>query len=366
MEHDKEKIDVEDNLADNGFDQLKFQIGGAKVNLFDILKDQKLPHIYDNNDDDVSINSDEEDEENEEDNNYLNELYPEYNNFSNPVSEAKVIFSSKSVPVKSEIPDEDEELMIQLAMIAQMEECEKKGVDFSMEINDSNFSETDTKQLPDGSIYFGQFDKDGLPHGKGVLMDDECIMTIYDGQYFHGQKQGYGKFFIIKNKDKIGGTIEGTFYKEQPHGHCQYVVNNKLIYEGEYDFGVPSGFGTIYRPNGMKYVGRVYDMRGHGDGKLYDNKNTLIYEGKFAHDYFEGHGKVYKDGLWWEGEFHQGVMNGVFETISGFRHIQAQFVNNIQGEIISEEMIKLTDDQEKELDKAEYDFYTSDQFKVVL
>ena len=114
---------------------------------------------------------------------------------------------------------EHEELQLALAMIAQMEGCEKSGEDY---VPDPSFDvqlklESVTKQLPDGTIYLGTVDGTGVPHGNGVLMDDTFSRNIYEGEFNHGYKHGMGTFHLDN-----GYHYTGNFNKENFHGWGQY------------------------------------------------------------------------------------------------------------------------------------------------
>ena len=84
---------------------------------------------------------------------------------------------------------------------------------------------------------------------------------------------------------------EGHFRDGKPHGHCKvYFPSGALRHEGEYVEGLPKGRGTEYREDGRPWFDGVfaeqsfyyyYGVRRWVEGRLYDDKGRLEYEGKF-------------------------------------------------------------------------------------
>ncbi|MBO7401005.1 MAG: hypothetical protein J6U75_07340 [Clostridia bacterium] len=68
---------------------------------------------------------------------------------------------------------------------------------------------------------------------------------------------------------------------------------------------------TIEFSNGNKYVGDIYKLYQHGEGKLTYYATGDVYEGTFEYDKLTGHGKyVYKNGDYYEGDIVDGKMEG--------------------------------------------------------
>ena len=65
-------------------------------------------------------------------------------------------------------------------------------------------------------------------------------------------------------------------------GASQYPLRN--MYDGEFDHGLRSGYGTFYYANGARYEGEWKDNMKHGKGKFIF-KNGRVYEGTFEKDH---------------------------------------------------------------------------------
>ena len=276
---------------------------------------------------------------------------------------------SKSAPAPSlsqaALTSEEEELQMQLAMIAQMEECERTGKKFDPTPlpppSSSGGTGGDMTQLPDGTIYIGQMNSAGVPHGRGIQMDDSFDRKIYEGEYVNGMKQGEGIYYPQKHE-----RIEGHFYKENPHGFCRFFQNNVQTFAGNYDSGVPQGFGVITRYGGFRYEGNQMNMVAEGDGKLFDKDGKLIYEGNFVNNNPHGSGKKMVNGVLWEGEFDAGRMTGIYIGYKDVLRIEARFKEGIQVAVIREDVVALTREQEEVLMEEEVNFYTGNDFQLTM
>jgi hypothetical protein len=59
------------------------------------------------------------------------------------------------------------------------------------------------------------------------------------------------------------------------------------------------------------YIGQWLNDFRQGKGKIFDKNNTLIYEGDFVKDKFEGNGKyIFSNGDYYIGEFLNDVRHG--------------------------------------------------------
>ena len=65
-------------------------------------------------------------------------------------------------------------------------------------------------------------------------------------------------------------------------GSSQYPLRN--MYDGEFNHGLRSGFGTFFYANGARYEGEWNENMKHGKGKFIF-KNGRVYEGIFEKDH---------------------------------------------------------------------------------
>ena len=80
-------------------------------------------------------------------------------------------------------------------------------------------------------------------------------------------------------------------------------LEDQTIYIGEFNQGIPSGFGELISPDGSRYQGSIKNSKAHGFGK-----STMItgeiYEGEHLQGLFEGKGKLtLSDGSYFIGTF---------------------------------------------------------------
>ena len=74
-----------------------------------------------------------------------------------------------------------------------------------------------------------------------------------------------------------------------------YNKNNSIIYEGDFENDKYNGFGKSFEENGSYYIGQWKDGFKHGLGKLYNKKNNIIYEGYFKNGMRNGIGKYFEN-----------------------------------------------------------------------
>ena len=96
----------------------------------------------------------------------------------------------------------------------------------------------------------------------------------------------------LKNHDILdlnenGDRWEGDSLEGIPFGYgCEYNSENQLIYKGFVFEGMKVCYGVeMYGDIGIvEYEGGFYKGNRYGNGKLYDKKNVLIYEGEWANN----------------------------------------------------------------------------------
>ena len=182
----------------------------------------------------------------------------------------------------------------------------------------------------DGMFKEGNYIKGVLYHIYGYKK--------YDGEFNNNKYEGIGILYY-ENSKKI--FSRGTFKEGEIINGLLYDIDGKKIYEGEIRNNIPKEGKNykIYKLNGyLKYEGDVLDYSYHGNGKIYEDKNILIfdgifnkgdkvkgifyennekkYEGEFKNDKFNGFGKLYilddenNNYLYYEGNFIDMEISG--------------------------------------------------------
>lgn len=119
---------------------------------------------------------------------------------------------------------------------------------------------TGTAYYPSGKIsYQGQF-LAGKADGTGTTYS-ETGRKVYTGSYAEGEYSGEGTYFFAD-----GSQVDAGFENGKPAGTAEWKKNGILYYQGEWDDGAPSGFGTIYSKAGKKlyegpFLGGTIDGR---------------------------------------------------------------------------------------------------------
>lgn len=103
---------------------------------------------------------------------------------------------------------------------------------------------------------------------------------------------------------KNGDTYTGQYFRGQRKGYGEMVTINGEQYVGQFDYDQCSGVGRLILPNGDYYEGEFTAGRANGRGKFVSQETGISYEGDFKEDMQEGKGKeIYTDGSYYYGEF---------------------------------------------------------------
>lgn len=184
-------------------------------------------------------------------------------------------------------------------------------------------------RLPSGVRYNGEF-KNGLPHGQGKMTYSS--LSEYNGMFHLGLKHGYGVFLFedgsVYDGEWKGGLRHGSgIMKWQQESYNGQWFNGRIEGYGKYIWHKIKATDVYYRRN--MYKGWFHANKKHGMGKLYFADGSF-YDGMFQNDL--KHGKcLYVDRY---GSKYSGLFkldNPVMEIISKpcymqetvvFRHIK--------------------------------------------
>jgi len=139
------------------------------------------------------------------------------------------------------------------------------------------------EDLRDGCKYSGDYNADGLRHGRGTLEWENG--DKYEGQFYNGMRHGVGKLAFAD-----GSEYDGWWRYNRMDGHGTRRFPNGNLYVGNYVDGRRNGQGRHVFANGDQYVGEFKDDAMHGTGRYYF-KNNESFEGAFNRGRKEGQGK---------------------------------------------------------------------------
>lgn len=101
-----------------------------------------------------------------------------------------------------------------------------------------------------------------------------------------------------------GDTYKGQYFKGQRQGYGELVTKSGETYVGEWDYDQCNGIGRLILPNGDYYEGEFLGNRANGKGIFTSQETGITYEGEFKDDMQEGKGKeTYPDGSFYYGQF---------------------------------------------------------------
>lgn len=206
-------------------------------------------------------------------------------------------------------------------------EKELKSIDLGFFLCYDDFSTIDLSKLIEGvysapnsvfelenkSIYKGEFDIDGLQHGRG--MEIRPNGSKFMGYFYHGKIKGLGRLINAEGILYQGNfeTIEaGTRCDENAvlDGIGKELWPNGIKYEGEFSMGNKEGKGILYL-KGCKYVGDFKDNEINGEGTMvWDTKKK--YQGHWKNGLMHGSGVFsWPNGKVYQGEYRKGFKSGV-------------------------------------------------------
>lgn len=131
--------------------------------------------------------------------------------------------------------------------------------------------------------YEGDRNENGERHGKGKARLPNG--DVYEGQYKHGYRNGYGKYVFRKFKGKSrNACYMGHYENNKKNGQGTFLYPDGAKYEGSWRDDLRHGFGSYFYTNGDLYRGEwEYDRR-HGQGTYTYAASGMSYEGQW----FEG------------------------------------------------------------------------------
>ena len=127
------------------------------------------------------------------------------------------------------------------------------------------------------SVYIGEVDTNGNPHGKG-----KCTYTdasVYEGDWVGGKRHGKGKVTT-----RCGSFYEGDWVNGKRHGKGKNTTKDGSVYEGDFVEDTASGKGKCIYADGSVYEGDWVNDNRHGKGKMTTEYGS-VYEGDFVEQY---------------------------------------------------------------------------------
>ena len=146
----------------------------------------------------------------------------------------------------------------------------------------------------------------GKPSGQIIETGENYS---YEGDYYNGKREGYGKLI---NENVC--SYEGGFKNGKKEGQGTIKLADFVLYRGGFKNDLKEGFGELSireeharvnqeSPNLNNYI--------RFPVKTDQPPNPVKYEGNFTNDIFNGKGKLaFQDGSFYQGDFKKGRIEG--------------------------------------------------------
>ncbi|ORX92275.1 SET domain-containing protein [Basidiobolus meristosporus CBS 931.73] len=122
----------------------------------------------------------------------------------------------------------------------------------------------DSMDVVEVPSYEGEYDEEGLYHGKGVLTY-EASNVRFEGGFQHGEKHGYGCLYF-----EDGSSLSGEYLEDELNGPGKYIFADGSYLEGTYEHGDLNGPAKEYDEEGeLTFEGVYKDNVRCGVGKFY-------------------------------------------------------------------------------------------------
>ena len=135
--------------------------------------------------------------------------------------------------------------------------------------------------------------------------------VIFQGEFDNGYCSSIGKL-LYPDGDIYFGQHK-LFVKD---GVGKMVYINGSIYEGRWESDRKNYEGRMqYKETGDVYVGEFHEGKRSGNGRYYQNSDHTIYEGEWTNDRRQGEGKILNaEGQIASGDFRADQMEGTLVT----------------------------------------------------
>lgn len=166
---------------------------------------------------------------------------------------------------------------------------------------------------PNGDIYIGCLDENGLPDGYGVmeykdkhgcvLLGKELFLKEYRGDWKHGVHSGSGRM-VFQKIYEVSVKYSGDWRDGKPDGLGKLTITDKgkrTCYDGEWKAGLRNGLGKYIKEDDFlpseEYNGEWVDDKRCGNGERkytynrpYKNCKVETCSGVWENDRLNGHG----------------------------------------------------------------------------
>lgn len=174
--------------------------------------------------------------------------------------------------------------------------------------DEAHKSDWGMRLIPDGKCVSGN-----CFNGNGRM--EWPTSLVYEGEWESGIPHGEGHF-----EDSTGLSYTGEFKLGFLWGRGTLNVPGQYKYEGQLLYGKPAGQGKAFYTNGTKYEGNWVNGLMSGQGHFWFSEK-FHYEGTFAGNQFNGQGILHSPEGYVKGSFKNGKPHGFCQQVVKRNHI---------------------------------------------
>ena len=218
--------------------------------------------------------------------------------------------SMKTIPV---VDDEKKYYKVNTLEDHDVGEATKaeKVDDLSLVFNISIPKSATKFSYPNGDLFFGTLDENGVRQGHGIYIGGKSGCSRYEGEFVNGKRHGPNGILITAFTKYIGdfandlkngqGTLihndtssyKGSFRHGMFHGQGVFCDADYRVYTGEFESGVEHGAGEEWFSDGSVFRGEFKEGKRNGVGSFVNKNGEFEYSGEWIDGLMEGEGVLY-------------------------------------------------------------------------
>ena len=187
-----------------------------------------------------------------------------------------------------------------------------------------------TEYFPDGSYMKVEF-SNGVMNGPAVFYD-ESDREVSRGVFSDNVFSGDGRFFFADGSWYIGHIENNRF-----NGKGEYHFNESWYCSGSFVNDVCDGLVQFFKGKKLMFEGKLAQNKAYGNGKEYDERGEVIYNGAYKKGQRSGQGRAtMENGMVVEGQFRKGEVCGFAKIFDKYGNLLLSAVyskNRAIGEI---------------------------------
>ena len=170
-----------------------------------------------------------------------------------------------------------------------------------------DLAKTEAPDMPKLSSNSGTLKADGKDRGTAQTRIEQDGVTVYEGGYADGKREGFGAYYY-----KDGLLCHAGFWKEgKKEGlGVAFRHEDQALHVANWKENRPVGFVSLFDSDGnFKYGGKMTKGKKDGVGVSYDNEQKSVFVSRWDNGEYSGYGSVFNEdgmlmysGMWKDGK----------------------------------------------------------------